>query len=148
MTGTTDSDARRYFADLPAGLIEEVLEGATQVGSHLLDDFTRMKVEQPKLRAKLKESNLIGHETDLPNPNIPTTCATDGSYAIDRLLAADLVASAAVAIEGLTPPSESRHWEAPHHRTFVKAEVHHEGTSTILRSIGFSDFGTTRSSSS
>ena len=136
MAGHADtSGASRPFADLPAGLVEEVLAGATQVGEHLLGDFTRIKQEKAGLRKKLEDARLIGHESDLPSPHIPTTCATDGSYAIERLLAADLAAAAAVAVEGLTPPSETRHWDAPHHRTFVRAEVHHEGTQTVLRAV-------------
>lgn len=129
------ANTSRPFADLPAGLVEEVLAGATEVGAHLLDDFTHMKQDKTKLREKLKEEKLISHDSDLPSPNIPTTCATDGSYAIERLLAADLVAAAAVAIEGLTPPSETRYWEFPHHRTYVRAEVHHEHTPTVLRAV-------------
>lgn len=125
----------RPFAELPASLVEEGLAGATQVGTHLLEDFTRMKDEKPQLRKKLENQKLVGHESDLPNPHIPTTCATDGSYAIERLLAADLAAAAAVAVEGLTPPNETRHWEAPHHRTFIQAEVHHDGTPTVLRAV-------------
>lgn len=127
--------AVRPFADLPAGLVEEVLAGATEVGAHLLGDFTRMKDEKPQLRKRLEDEQLVGHESDLPSPHIPTTCATDGSYAMERLLAADLAAAAAVAVEGLTPPSETRHWDVPHHRTFVQAEVHHDGTQTVLRAV-------------
>jgi len=125
----------RAFADLPAGLVEEVLGGATQVGAHLLDDFKRMRRDKAALRQKLEDASLIGLDADLPSTQIPTTCATDGSYAIERLLAADLAAAAAVAVEGLTPPSETRHWDAPHHRTFVRAEVHHDGTQTVLRAV-------------
>jgi len=136
MAGSLDvSGAARPFADLPAGLVEEVLAGATQVGTHLLGDFTRIKQEKASLRKKLDDARLVGHESDLPSPHIPTTCATDGSYAIERLLAADLAAAAAVAVEGLTPPSETRHWDAPRHRTFVRAEVHHDGTQTVLRAL-------------
>lgn len=136
MSGPLDaSGAARPFADLPAGLVEEVLAGATQVGAHLLGDFTRIKQEKASLRKKLDDARLVGHDSDLPSPHIPTTCATDGSYAIERLLAADLAAAAAVAVEGLTPPSETRHWDAPHHRTFVRAEVHHDGTQTVLRAV-------------
>lgn len=136
MAGPIDAQgAARPFADLPAGLVEEVLAEATQVGSHLLGDFTRMKQEKAGLRKKLEDTNLIGHESDLPSPHIPTTCATDGSYAIERLLAVDLAAAAAVAVEGLTPPSETRHWDVPHHRTFIRAEVHHDGTQTVLRAV-------------
>ncbi len=136
MAGPNEPNAaNRPFSDLPAGLVEEVLAKATQVGSHLLDDFTHMKRDKAALRQKLEDARLIAHESELPSPQIPTTCAADGSYAIERLLAADLAAAAAVAVEGLTPPSETRHWEAPHHRTFVRAEVHHDGTGTVLRAV-------------
>lgn len=136
MAGPFDgSSAARPFADLPAGLVEEVLAGATQVGAHLLDDFTRIKQNKASLRRSLEDAKLIGHESELPSPHIPTTCGTDGSYAIERLLAADLAAAAAVAVEGLTPPSETRHWDAPHHRTFIRAEIHHDGTQTVLRAV-------------
>ncbi len=127
--------AKRPFADLPAGLVEEVLAGATQVGAHLLGDFTRIKQEKAGLRKKLDDARLIAHESDLPSPPIPTTCATDGSYAIERLLAADLAAAAAVAVEGLVPPSETRYWDAPHYRTFVRSEIHDDGTPTVLRAV-------------
>jgi hypothetical protein len=125
----------RPFADLPAGLVEEVLASAVQVGAHLLGDFTRIKQEKAGLRKRLENERLIAHESELPSPAIPTTCATDGSYAIERLLAADLAAAAAVAVEGLTPPSETRHWDAPHYRTFVHAEVHNDSTPTVLRAV-------------
>lgn len=74
-------------------------------------------------------------EASLGFPPLPTTCAADGSYAIERLLTADLVAAAAVAVEGLTPPSEKRHWDLPHHKTFVAAELHLEETATVLRAV-------------
>ena len=125
----------RSFADLPASLVEEVLNGATQVGVHLLEDFLRITQEKANLRKKLDNARLVGHESDLPQCHIPTTCAADGSFAIERLLAVDLAAAAAVAIEGLTPPSETRYWDVPHHRTFIHAEVHHEGTETVLRAV-------------
>jgi hypothetical protein len=52
-----------------------------------------------------------------------------------RLLTADLAAAAAVAVEGLTPPSEKRYWEQPSHGTFVRVEPHHAATATILRAV-------------
>jgi len=63
---------------------------------------------------------------------IPTTCGVDGSYAVERLLASDLVAAAAVAVEGLTPPSETRHWPEPRHLVWVETEAHEAETGTIL----------------
>lgn len=123
------------FADLPAVLVDEVLGEATRAGELLLDALRQARVDRATYRQKLLDLGLVQHESSLGYPPLPTTCATDGSYAIDRLLTADLTAAAAVAVEGLTPPSEKRHWEQPHHATFVAAEVHHEETATILRAV-------------
>src|SRR5690606_4076208 len=95
----------------------------------------RTRAEREHLRAALVQQDLIWHESRLGYPPLPTTCATDGSYAIDRLLTIDLAAAAAVATEGLTPPSEERHWEEPHHSTFVAVEPHHAETATVLRAV-------------
>ncbi len=66
---------------------------------------------------------------------IPTTCGIDGFYAVERLLASDLVAASAVAVEGLTPPSEARHWPEPRHLVWVEIEAHEAETGTILRAM-------------
>jgi hypothetical protein len=50
-------------------------------------------------------------------------------------LATDLTAAAAVAVEGLTPPSETRHWPEPRHRVTIEAEPHEADTSTITRAL-------------
>jgi len=123
------------FADLPAALVDEMLGEASQAGELLLCALRQARADRAAFRHKLLDLGLVQHESTLGYPPLPTTCATDGSYAIDRLLTADLGAAAAVAVEGLTPPSEKRHWEQPHHATFVAAEVHHEETPTVLRAI-------------
>jgi len=123
------------FADLPAALVEEVLGQAAAAGELLLNTFKHIKSSRSAYRQSLIEKKIIINESTLGYPPLPTTCATDGSYAIERLLTTDLAAAAAVAIEGLTPPSEKRHWEAPYHSTFIAAEVHHAETATILRAV-------------
>jgi len=123
------------FADLPAALVEEVLKQTTDVGDLLLETFRQVKEERAARRLALSEHGLILNESTLGYPPLPTTCATDGSYAIERLLTTDLAAAAAVAVEGLTPPSERRHWEQPWHTTFVSAETHHADTATVLRAV-------------
>lgn len=123
------------FAELPAALVDEVLARTGEVAGTLLTSFGQMKTQRADLRRRLESSGLLLRKSDLGSPPYPTTCATDGSYAIERLLTTDLVAAAAVAVEGLTPPSETRYWEYPHHQAFIAAEPHHEGTSTILRAV-------------
>jgi hypothetical protein len=121
------------FADLPSGLVEVVLEQTSRVGADLLSNLRRIDSDRDRLRADLDRRGLLLHDSSLGEPRTPTTCATDGSYAMERLLTYDLVASAAVAVEGLTPPSENGRWEQPRHSTFVAAEVHHTETAAILQ---------------
>ncbi|MFQ5793109.1 MAG: DNA double-strand break repair nuclease NurA [Acidobacteriota bacterium] len=123
------------FVDLPAALVEEVLNGTEGVAEELLGIFRLMRAGRDRLRSNLLERGLVMKESALGYPPIPTTCAVDGSYAIDRLLTTDLTACAAVAMEGLTPPSEKRHWQQPHHLTFIRSEIHHPDTATVLRAV-------------
>jgi len=123
------------FADLPAALVEEVLEQTGSVAEGLLASFQEIRADRAALRDQLAKSGRVISESSLGCPPTPTTCAADGSYAIERLLTTDLAAAAAVAVEGLTPPSERRHWESPHHRSFVAAEPHLEDTATVLRAV-------------
>jgi hypothetical protein len=123
------------FAELPAALVDEVLARTGEVAGTLLTSFSQMKIQRAELRERLEASGLLSRKSDLGSPPFPTTCATDGSYAIERLLTTDLVAAAAVAVEGLTPPSETRHWAHPRHQTFIAAEPHNDDTGTILRAV-------------
>lgn len=126
-------DQAAPFADLPASLVEEVLQRASEVGDALCDALEHLKKGREDYRKALQ--SIVLHESSLGYPPFPTTCGIDGSYAIERLLTVDLVAAAAVAVEGLTPPSEERFWENPHHKTFIVSESHSAETSTILRAI-------------
>ena len=123
------------FADLPAALVEEVLGQTGAVAEGLLASFQKIRTDRAALRDQLVRSGRVVSESSLGCPPAPTTCAADGSYAIERLLTTDLAAAAAVAVEGLTPPSEKRHWESPHHKSFVAAEPHLEDTATVLRAV-------------
>ncbi len=123
------------FADLPAALVEEVLQQTGGVADALLATFREVRADRDSYRKALSDRGLVFNESSLGYPPPPTTCGADGSYAIERLLTTDLAAAAAVAVEGLTPPSEKRHWDQPHHSTFIAAEVHHAETATVLRAV-------------
>lgn len=123
------------FVDLPAALVEEMLVESEQVAEALSAGFRRLRAEREQLRQALERHGMLVHESALGYPPLPTTCGVDGSYAIERLLSVDLVACAAVAVEGLTPPSEVRHWEHPHHKLFLRSEVHDVDTATVLRAV-------------
>lgn len=123
------------FADLPSALVDEVLQRTDAVGLHLLKSFEHVRTERKNLRADLSNSGLLCRDGELEYPPIPSTCGVDGSYAVERLLTTDLAAAAAVAVEGLTPPSEKRFWEQPRHNVVIEAETHDEATSGILRGV-------------
>lgn len=133
--GTAAPSEPTPFSDLPAALVEVVLAQSEAVADGLLSDFQRIREERKTLRKRFLESGIVLYESALGNPPPPTICAADGSYAIERLLTTDLAAASAVAVEGLTPPSERRHWQQPHHRTFIAAEPHVDDTATVLRSV-------------
>lgn len=135
MTAAVGPNDPAPFADLPAALVEEVLDRTTAIADGLLASFQKIRADRSALRDQLTKSGLVISESSLGYPALPTTCATDGSYAIERLLTTDLAAAAAVAVEGLTPPSEKRHWVRPHHKTFVAAEPHVEDAATVLRAV-------------
>jgi len=135
MTDLINRNDPMLFVDLPAALVEEVLTQTSIVAEGLLASFQKIRTDRAARRDQLTNKGLVISESSLGYPPAPTTCAADGSYAIERLLTTDLAAAAAVAVEGLTPPSEKRHWELPHHNTFVAAEPHLEDTATVLRAV-------------
>ena len=119
--------------DLPAALVEEVLGKARDLGGDLLRNLSDLHQRSDALRKQLEDKGLLRREAELPSIVPPTTCAADGSYAVERLMTVDLAVAAAVAVEGLTPPSETRHWPEPRHKSIVLYERHSEDTATILR---------------
>ncbi len=123
------------FAELPEALVEEMLSKSEQDGDRLYYSLKEIQNNKVNMRRQLQAQNILKHDTEVGYPGIPTTCGVDGSYAVEKLLATDFVACAAVAIEGLTPPSEKRYWEKPHHRVFIHPEKHDPDTGTIVRGV-------------
>ena len=125
------------FGELPQSLVNDVLEKTGGIEHELLQYFEEWRTAREKWRKALIARGRLKRHTDLPEGTIPTTCGVDGSYAIERLLATDVVAAGAVAVEGFTPPSEQAHWEKPWHRVHIGTEVHNPYTDTILRAVMF-----------
>ena len=135
MTQASHLGNQHPFEELPGALVEEVLDRTSDVSQQLLESFENIRKNRSDLRSALKDSGLVITEASLGAVPLPTTCATDGSYAIERMLTKDLAAAAAVAVEGLTPPSEKRHWDQPRHKSFITLEPHHQDTATVLRAV-------------
>jgi len=124
------------FMDLPEALVDELLSRCSIVSGSLSSSFKKVNDEGNRIRDALGEHNLLHRDSEVSSvPVNPTTCGIDGSYAVERLLSTDLAATAAIAIEGLTPPSEKRYWPRPHHHCEILAVPHYESTTSILRAI-------------
>lgn len=123
------------FYQLPEALVEEMLSQSKKIGDFLLESLNELRRKKDLFRKQLINEGLLKRDADLPHVLPPTTCGVDGSYIIERLMATDLVAAAAVAIEGLIPPSEKKEWEKPYHKLFIQPVRHNPDTSVIIRGI-------------
>ena len=119
--------------ELPKSLVDDVLKLTKGIGQELLHSFKELQENRLLWRSRLVASSVVKQESSLPIVQSPTSCGVDGSYAIERLLATDLVVAGAVAVEGLTPPSENRYWPEPTHFVHVETEAHSPDTGSILR---------------
>ena len=124
------------FAELPEALVEEMLSKSEEIGTSLYKSYKEILEMKEEIRKQLSDERLLKRDSQLSYySSIPTTCGVDGAYAVEKLLALDFVACAAVAVEGLTPPSENRHWEKPHHRLFISPERHNPDSGSIIRGL-------------
>lgn len=131
-----ESGDAQIFHDLPEALVDELLAKCGPVSESLSRSFKRFHDEKAAIRRKLVDFNLLHRDSEISSfPTNPTSCGIDGSYAVERLLSTDLAVTAAVAVEGLTPPVEKRYWMIPRHHCEIKAVPHHESTATVLRAI-------------
>jgi len=124
------------FNELPEALVVDMLSKCDEIGLKLSNSFQNLYKIKPDIRKKLKEENLLKKDSDimLP-PSYPTCCAVDGSFSIEKLLSTDIVASASVAVEGLAPPTEVRHWPKPRHDSSLLTITHNSATNYITRAI-------------
>jgi len=132
----TDSIEERPFLDLPQALVEEMLAHCDSLGNDMSNRFREINEKRDDFRKILYQNKILHRDSDLiATITSPTSCGVDGAYAIERLLSTDMIASAAVAVEGMTPPSEVRHWPEPHHLCHVDSARHSDATGLVLRAI-------------
>src|SRR5262245_14290826 len=104
---------------LPQAMLSEMLEKGGDLSANLLKSLENLNSRKSEYRGLLTDKGWLCRDSDLPSVAPPTTCGVDGASIVERLMSVDLIASAAVAIEGLIPPSETRYWDDVKHRTFV-----------------------------
>jgi hypothetical protein len=124
------------FSELPESLIVDMLGQCDSIGAKLSKSFHDLYNIKKEVRNKLKKENLLKKDSEfmLP-PTNPTSCAVDGSFSIEKLLSTDIVAAASVAVEGLAPPSEIRHWPRPRHYSKILTIPHNNSTNYLTSAI-------------
>jgi len=124
------------FNELPEALIVDMLNQCDTIGAKLSASFQNLYKDKKDIREKLKEEALLKKDSELMlPPTNPTTCAVDGSFSIEKLLSTDIVASASVAVEGLAPPTEERHWPKPRHFSKILTITHNNSTNYLANAI-------------
>lgn len=122
------------FADLPDALVRELLQLAEPKGAQVAQNLKTLQQERQNLREQAEQRHVIRRQADLDVPREPSIVGVDGSYQIHRLTGADLVAAAAVAVEG-TSREARRYWPEPYHRLWVDYLPHHTQTTRVLRAL-------------
>ncbi|MDW7981968.1 MAG: DNA double-strand break repair nuclease NurA [Thermomicrobium sp.] len=126
---------RSIFLDLPAALVEELLGKTPELSRTVVRQLEDRARQRRELRDRLAARGLLARVEELPSVPIPTSCGVDGSIVVERLLAHDLLITGALAVEGLTPPSEERHWPEPRHAIWIELEHHAEGNDELARAM-------------
>src|SRR3989442_14867405 len=124
------------FEYLPEALVEEMLSHYKRLGEQLSASLEEIQSQKEKIRGSLGSQNLLRTDSAIIRSHAyPTTCGVDGSYAMERLLSTDIAAMAGVAVEGLTPPSEKRHWPHPHHICHILTVAQRGARALIISAI-------------
>ena len=123
-----------HVLELPASLIEEALASSDSVGDDMLSAIGSVLERKEEIRGWLDSNDMIYTDDELEDVDTPTTCGVDGSYVLEHMLSASIVACAAVAVEGFTPPSERKHWPLKH-ESFIETEGHSPNLGSVVRGL-------------
>ena len=126
------------FADLPQAMVREMLASSRRLAGGLAADISSMRSMRSSVRETL--APLLGRDSDLPGPEPPpSTAGVDGSHCAERMLATDIVAMGAVAVEGLEARRPAgpaaRLWPRPRHFVHVESLAHDDANPVAARAV-------------
>ena len=138
------ASAAAPFADLPQAMVREMLGSSRRLAGGLAADISSMRSMRSSVRESL--APLLGRDSDLPGPKSPpSTAGIDGSHCAERMLATDIVAMGAVAVEGLGTRRSSaggggagparRLWPRPRHFVHVESLAHDDANPVSARAV-------------
>ena len=128
-------DFQTGFTELPMGLVEDLLSQSSKLAEHIRKQIQEMEQVKKEVREQLKREGVLRRDGDFGYYDVPTSCGVDGAYATERLLALDFGVAAAVAVEGIIPPSARSYWSDPQHKAHADAYAHSDDTPVILRAL-------------
>ncbi|SRR6266487_91254 len=124
---------------LPEAMVAEMLKKHADVVNSLGNQLREVSLAKQSIRQKLEELGLVRNVNDiLGQRSYTTTVGIDGSFVVIKQLSLDTVAVAAVAVEGLVPPKETRHWEKPQHIVNIFPVPHNSENARLCRGMMFS----------
>lgn len=135
MVSNAQPEQTDYFGDLPQALVEQLVAKSVNLGEAVTTSLDKINALREEVRNRLQAGGLLKRIDDLPTVPPPTTCGVDGAYGAEPLIGYDLVVVAGLATEGLTPPSERRHWAEPHFLHFINMEPHREENRSYARAL-------------
>ena len=135
MASNTQPERTDYFGDLPQALVEQLVAQGDNLGQAVTTSLEKIKALREGVRNRLQAEGRLKRIDDLPMVPSPTTCGVDGAFGAEPLIGYDLVVVAGLATEGLTPPSERRHWAEPHFSHFINMEPHREENRSYARAL-------------
>ena len=132
------------FADLPQAMVREMLGSSRRLAGGLAAGISSMRSMRGSVRESL--APLLGRDSDLPRPeSAPSTAGVDGSHCAERMLATDIVAMGAVAVEGLGAGRDAgggggagpaaRLWPRPRHFVHVESLAHDDANPVAARAV-------------
>lgn len=134
-----EEKTRRDLDFLPEAMVKEMLDKQGNVIARTGKNLRDLSSLKDKARNELLESGkLKNFAEEVRQRSYPTTAGVDGTRSRIMQLSVDTAAVAAVAVEGLVPPRESRIWEKPHHRVEFFLLEHSKDTDIVLRALMFS----------
>ena len=128
-------DFQTGFTELPMGLVEDLLSQSSKLAEHVRKQIQEMEQVRKEIREQLGREGVLRRDGDFGYYDVPTSCGVDGAYVTERLLALDYCVAAAVAVEGIVPPSTQSYWSAPQHKAHADAYPHSDDTPVILRAL-------------
>jgi hypothetical protein len=124
------SEVREGYARLPEDLLRDLLDGAGNVATQVIDMLGPALRMKERLRTVLVSLGLI---QEFGGGEAFTLAGVDGGFAVERTNAVDISLSVAVGVEGLT--GQTKHWNATQYEWWTRVDRHDLESERLARGV-------------